>query len=565
MNQDWHGTRSRLQADLQQHNGDVQTWSNLAYAHLRCGDTEQALLAAEHALELDPDHAAAWVNLGAGHLQAKRIDQAEHCAQRALELAPEDADAHLFYSHVARETGQVTPAQDALLKAVRLDPGHADAWSQLALTQMELGLPVQALNSIQKALEIEPQRLRYHSNRMMIAQYHPGLDSAALRDMAERYGRNLNVPAMPAVPSRTNSRPLKVAYLSPDFRAHPVGYILRGVLEGHDRDRFRPSLWNLNSGSDWLSDEYRALELPWHEVAGRSDQELAEAIRREAIDILVDLAGHTALNRLGVIARRPAALQLSFLGWFGAIGVPGLDAVLMGEDQLGRGHAHAFAEPVQALAGSHFRYRPLPYAPAPAASDPHRPLTFGSFNNIAKLQPEVIDAWAELLRALPGSELALRWKTLADPQVRWTLQRRFHAVGVAPDRLRLAGACSHEALLAEYRHIDIALDPFPFSGGMTSLEALSMGVPVITLAQLRPVSRQTHSMLRALGLEMLSTSRVKDYLAVAVELGRDPVLRDRIRERLIEAYPASALADPTSLARTLETAYGGLLARREGR
>lgn len=569
MDRDWHRIRASLQAELQRDDchdkRDVQTWSNLAYAHLRCGNIEQARLAAEHALELDAGAPAAWVNLGASHLQAQQIGPAEQCAQRALELAPDDASTHLFYSHVARATGQVTAAEDALLEAVRLDPAEADAWSQLALTQMDLGLPVQALNSIHKAIQLEPGRLRYHSNRLMIAQYHPELGSAELLEMARGFGRCVGEAAAPVQCPEHRQGPLRVAYLSPDFRAHPVGYLLRGVLERHDPDRVRASLWNLHAGSDWLSDEFRSLPLPWHEAGGCSDQDLAAALRREGIDVLVDLAGHTAHNRLGLLAHRPAELQLSFLGWFGAIGAPGLDAVLVGEHQLGEGCASAFAEPVESLPGTHFRYRPLPYAPTPAPQTADRPLTFGSFNNLAKLQSEVIDAWAEVLRALPEARLALRWKTLADPRVRATIQRRFEAVGVAAERLRLSGACTHEALLSDYRNIDIALDPFPFSGGMTSLEALSMGVPVITLAQLRPVSRQTHSMLTALGLGRLSTRRVQDYVTTAIELGGSASIRHRIRQQLIEAWPNSALADPGSLARHLEDAYEALLDRRGGR
>ncbi|MBB6086877.1 O-linked N-acetylglucosamine transferase, SPINDLY family protein [Wenzhouxiangella marina] len=565
MSQDWYQIRSELQARLQGEPGDVVSWSNLAYAQLRCGATEQARLAAEHALNLDDRHVAAWVNLGASHLQARRLEDAEEAARTAIELDPGDASSHLFASHVARETGQISQAQDALLTAVRLDPRHADAWSQLALVQMELGLPTQALASINRALEIEPSELRYHSNRMMVAQYHPELDSQALREMALRFGRQLTDSPLPPPPSKPGTGPLRVAYLSPDFYAHPVGYLLRNVLTAHDPVQVEASLWDLRPGNDWLSEEYRALDLPWRDVGGLSDQALAEALRAAEIDVLVDLAGHTAHNRLGVLARRPARLQLSFLGWFGAIGAPGLDALLMGEDQLPAGHEHGFAEAVHALPGSHFRYRPLPYAPEPDLTRKPGPLRLGCFNNTAKLQSEVLDAWAEILRALPEAELELRWKTLADAHVRTSLSRRFQAAGVEPQRLRLLGACGHEELLRAYRQIDLALDPFPFSGGMTSLEALSMGVPVITLAQLRPVSRQTHSMLKALGLAELSTTRVRDYVDTAVELGRDATRRHALRARLIDGYASSPLADAGSLAANLETAYLKLLDRLDGR
>jgi predicted O-linked N-acetylglucosamine transferase (SPINDLY family) len=355
-----------------------------------------------------------------------------------------------------------------------------------------------------------------------------------------------------------------VAYLSPDLRAHPVGYILRGVLEAHDPARVAPSIWNLFPGRDWLSDEYRDSGLVFHEVTGLSDDALAEALRSADIDVLVDLAGHTAHNRLGVLARRPARLQVHFLGWFAALGVPGLDAILMGADQLPEGHAAHFTEPVRALPGCHFRYRRLPHAPEPPREDPPEPLRFASFNNTAKLTPEVLDTWADILHAVPGSVLELRWKTIGDPSIRAGLERRFASAGIGPERLALHGACPHDELLAAYRRIHIALDPFPFSGGMTTLEALSMGVPVVTLAQHRPVSRQGHGMLRALGLEALSTDTVRDYIATASALAHDAERRHAIRRRLVDEFDSSPLADAAGLAGQLEDAYEALMASREG-
>lgn len=562
--QDWYAERDRLLERLEHEVDDCLGWSNLAYAQLRCGDTDAAGRAARRALALDERYVPAWINFGAVLLQRRDLAGADEAAGRALALDEHDASVQLFAAQVAREVGRVGLAQRRLLDAVRLDPGKAEAWATLALTFMDLGQHVQSLNAIERALALEPRRAEFLSNRMMIAQYHPDMDSARLREMAAAWGRSLDIETMPPRPPREPAAPLRVAYLSPDFRAHPVGYILRGVLEAHDPARVQPSIWNLYAGSDWLSEEYRRSDLRWHDVVGLPDEAIAQAMREAGIDVLVDLAGHTAHNRLGVLARRPARVQCSFLGWFAALGVPGLDAVLMGTDQLAEGHASHFTEPVETLPGCHFRYRRLPNAPAMPSREPPGPLRFGCFNNTAKLHAEVIDAWAEILRAVPEATLELRWKTLADPQIADALARRFRAAGVDPARLRLRGASDHLELLAAYRDIHIALDPFPFSGGMTTLEALSMGVPVVTLAQLRPVSRQGYSMLRAVGLPELASGRVQDYVATAVALARDNGRRRAVRQRLQEDFDSGALADSGSLARHLESAYESLLARREG-
>lgn len=560
---DWYKERDRIRRELETEGEDLRLLSNLAYAELRCGDCRAAGAAAGRALETDASYAPAWINLGAMRLQLGDYAGAEAAGRRALAIEPESAPSQLFYGHVCRELGQVHQAQNALLDAVRLEPGNAKAWATLALIWMDLGQHVQALNAIERALAIEPHRPEFLSNRMMIAQYHPSLDSLQLRRMAEAWGDALKVETLPP-PARRSPGPLRIAYLSPDLRAHPVGYILRGVIDAHDPDRVSVSIWNLFTGDDWLAREYRGLGLDWHDVAGLSDAALTNALRNAEIDILVDLAGHTAHNRLGVLARRPARRQLSFLGWFAALGVPGLDAVLMGSEQLAEGFQSHFAEPVHPLPGCHFRYRRLPHAPAAPAEDPNGPVRFGCFNNTAKLHAEVIDAWARILEAAPEASLELRWKTLADPRIRDPLAARFRAAGVDPARLRLFGAAPHDELLAAYRNIHIALDPFPFSGGMTTLEALSMGVPVVTLAQLRPVSRQGHAMVRAAGLEELSTNRVRDYVNTAIDLARDGERRQRLRRRLIDNFDNGPLADAAGLARDLEEAYEAVMAGREG-
>jgi protein O-GlcNAc transferase len=561
---DWYQTRNQLQVRLADHPDDLVGWSNLAYAHLRCGDNEAAEQMAQRALSLDEQHVPAWINLGASLLQRQRLREADEAAQKAMWLGPEDASAHLFAGQVAREAGRISAAHSRLLVAVRLDPRHAECWAQLALINMELGLKVQALNAIESALVLAPNRPEFHSNRLMIAQYHPDLDSGTIRQMAQHFGRRMRWQPLPETSPARLDRPLHVAYLSPDFRAHPVGYILRDVITAHDPDRVKSSLWNLHTGNDWLSDEYRSATAAWHDVHGLSDDALAQALRQANVDVLVDLAGHTAHNRLGVIARQPARAHCSFLGWFGAIGVPGLDAILMGADHLDHGSISAFAEPVLPLDGTHFRYRRLPGVGPPDVDEPAGPVRFGCFNNIAKLHAEVIDGWAAILHRVPDALLELRWKTLADPPVREGLIKRFQAAGIRPERLSLHGACPHHVLLAAYRGIHIALDPFPFSGGMTSLEALSSGVPVVTLAQLRPVSRQTHALLKALDLDALSTGCVKDYVDTVVELACDTPRRRRLRRQLVEGYEHSVLADSASLARSLEAAYVELLARREG-
>lgn len=561
---DWARIRLELEQALAADAGDAQAWSNLSFVALRGADLAMAFAAADRACQLAPAMGGAWINRSAALLVGGDARAALDDARRAAECEPDSAAALVAIGAAARELGEASQATGALLEATRRAPDSPEAWCNLALALSDQAQNAAAIDAIARACALAPGRLDLASNQQLIAQYHEGLDSAALRGIAARYGAALRAAGVGPLP-RCGPRaagPLRVGYLSPDLRSHPVGFLLRDVLPRHDPARCSVHVYAATPRPDWVTAELRSRVPHWHEAGGIDDAALAARIRADDIDVLVDLCGHTAHNRLGALARLPARRHFVFLGWFAGVGVPGLDGLILGSDQLGPAAGSFLAEPAVAVAGTQFRFRPVPYAPpvAPLPALRNGVVTFGSFNNSAKLNPDVLACWADVLAAVPGSRLMLQWKTLADAALRDTLATRLARLGVDPARLFLLGASDHPTLLARYGEVDIALDPFPFPGGMTSLEALTQGVPVVTLAQQRPVSRQSAAMLGAIGLGALVARTQREYVAIASALAADREGLARMRAGLRERVAASAIGDPGSLTRALESVYAESMA-----
>jgi predicted O-linked N-acetylglucosamine transferase (SPINDLY family) len=295
----------------------------------------------------------------------------------------------------------------------------------------------------------------------------------------------------------------------------------------------------------------------WRFIVGVSDEDADAMIRQDEIDILVDLSGHTGGNRLQLFARRPAPVQASWLGYPSTTGLSAIDYLLMDAAAVPEGAEQYCSEAVARLPYGRFCYTPPAYAPEPIdpASREGSPITFGSFNNLAKIGAPVIRLWAEVLKATPGSRLVLKWKALQDPFTRRRIGQAFGSLGISADRLEFRAATPHVQMLAEYGAIDIALDPFPFCGGLTSCEALWMGVPVVTLPGERPVSRQTLGFLNAIGHAELAASSHDDYVRVAAELAADPKRRADLRRSLRQSMAASPLCDPDRFTPALEATF----------
>lgn len=531
---------------------------NLANALAASGRFDQAVAAYDTVLRLRPDFAEARCNLGNALADAGRAEDAVAAYRAAIAARPDYADAHTGLGNALGMTGRLGEAIASQEAAIRLWPGFARAHSNLGNLLKDMGRFDDALRAYETAIRLDPGLADARSNLLMTLHYRPEPAPGALRAAARRYAAAVERPGPRPVFANDPDpdRRLRIGYVSGDLGPHPVGHLLRPVLRAHDRGAVEVTCYDTHPHRGAVADALRRASDRWRSLAGLPDAAAAALVAADGIDVLVDLSGHTAGNRLPLFARRAAPLQASWLGYWGTTGLSAMDAILSDADTILPGTDGEYSERVVRLPGSRFCFAPIDDAPSPAEPPctRGRPPTFGSFNNLAKVGPEVVQLWARLLHAAPGSRLLLKWKSLVDADMRRHLAARFAALGVGAERLLLRGESSHQATLDQYGDVDVALDPFPFSGALTSCDALWMGVPVVTLPGDAPQSRQTAGLLGAIGGTGWVAGSPDGYVSIALRLLSDPERLRGVRHTLRDRMAASPLCDAASFTRGLEDA-----------
>jgi predicted O-linked N-acetylglucosamine transferase (SPINDLY family) len=400
-----------------------------------------------------------------------------------------------------------------------------------------------------RALELKPDYAEAHSNLLFDLQYCPGVTPEALAAAHAEYDRRHAASLRGAFvgQEKVGDRRgrLRWGFVSPDLGRHPVGYFLVRVLENLSRKRQATICYSDRIVKDDLTHRIQAAVTGWRDATGISDQRLAEQIRADRIDILFDLAGHTAGHRLLVFARKPAPIQVTWAGYAGTTGLKAMDYLLADRYEIPAGAERHYQERVLRMPDGYVCYDPPAYAPAvtPLPALDRGQVTFGCFNNPAKVTPQVIEAWARILRRLSGARLVLKFRGFDDHGVARRFAEMFAAQAIAPGRLELLGFSPHAELLAEYRRIDLALDCFPYSGGLTTCEALWMGVPVITCPWETFASRHSLSHLSNVGLTETIARDVDEYVELAVSLAGDVPRLAALRAGLRQRMAASPLCD----------------------
>lgn len=491
--------------------------------------------------------------------QTARFPDFLACCQGGLDRFSDQPDAVLAIGALLFDAGFLQAAQRCFQHVRQQRPNDSRPLINLANVARESGRHGEARAIYDFLLAQLPNHAVIRRNALVSLEYDPDASEAERVQRAREWGTWAIEQAggprpRPPMPDR-QGQPLRVGYVSADCCQHTVGLFLREVLKAHHPEQVKVFVYSAGAVHDWVSQEIAAVST-WRAVAGWSDVTLAEAIRSDAIDVLVDLSGHTAGSRLSVFAHRPAPVQLSWLGYFATTGLPYIDAVLLDEAHVPAGYESGFVEPVWRLP-VRWLYAPVPWAPPVAAPPSARGqgVTFGCFNHTAKLNPAVFAVWAQVLKAVPAARLVLKWRTFLDAALGDAVRAAFAAEGIDPCRLALRGPSFHAAVLNEYADIDIALDPFPFTGGLTSCEALWMGVPVVTWPQTRAVSRQTASILQAIGRPEWIAHDAADYVRIATELAADPSALAALRTSLRGEMQASVLMDTRAFVTSLEAAY----------
>jgi predicted O-linked N-acetylglucosamine transferase (SPINDLY family) len=557
-----------LQQALTVHPNDADSYHYLGNLLKERGKLEEAMTCYQRAVVLNPNNADIHNSLGMALNAQDKVTEAIVCYQRAITLNPNFAAVYYNLGQVLRKLERFTEALNCYQRAVALDPNLAEAYNNLGFTLMELGRIAEAVASFKKGLEINPALPMAPSNILLSLNYSTDYDPATIFLEHQQFNEQQAKPFQPAVlpviaSSRVQQdRRLKIGYVSQDFRKHSVAYFLEPILAHHAPQQVEVYCYFNNfTPPDEVTQRLQQYAHHWLNCFELSDDELAAQIRQDEIDILIDLMGHTGHNRLLVFARKPAPVQVSYLGYSNTTGLTTMDYRLTDNYTDPEGIAEQFSSEILVrMPGSYFCYLPADetdsssVSPLPALHQGY--LTFGSFNYFQKLSPQIITLWAKVLKAVPNSKLLVKTKVLNDPVVRQLLAERLVQLGISAERLVLIGyAATMSDHLGTYQQVDIALDSYPYNGATTTCEALWMGVPVVTLVGQTHVSRMGLSILSTLGLTELIAHTEAEYLQLCLKLANDLTYLQELRQTMRERLRTSPLMDASSFTRHLETIY----------
>jgi predicted O-linked N-acetylglucosamine transferase (SPINDLY family) len=519
---------------------------------------EEAVAVFHQSLAADPRQSGVEIHLGNLYQALGQREEAIAAYQRALALQPNCAEAENNLAALLESLARLEEAEAAARRALAIQPRLAEAACTLASTLHAQGRVEEALEQYRYALAIKPNLIPFaHSKALFCEQYGPRVTLAGLAEAHAqwelRHAALLRAEWRPFANARDPERPLRLGFLSSDFARHPVGTFLVRVLEAIDRAACTTICYSDRLQADDLTRRIAAACGTWRESWTFDDPALAAQVRADRIDILFDLSGHTG-QRLLVFARKPAPIQATWIGYVGTTGLAAIDYLIADRFHVPPGSEAFYRERILRLPDGYVCFDPPADAaevgPLPAIANGY--LTFGCFNNTAKISPEVIALWAEVLRRVPDSRLMLRYRWLGDDRTRNRYAARFVQKGIGPARLDFAGGLSPAELLATYNQVDVALDPFPYSGGLTTCEALWMGVPVLTCPGETFASRHSLSHLANVGLEELVARDHEDYVERAVKWATDLAWLAELRQGLRARVAASPLCDgPRFAARLL--------------
>lgn len=554
----------------------AETWCNLGNVLTQQGRAGAATSCYARALVLRPHHAQALTALAALLQDSGRLDEAIACYESALVAQPGSAEVLFNLGNALQAQDRFGAARRRYEQALALRPDYAKALCNFGNLLKVQGLPQQALTCYARALAIQADYAEAWHNLLFLHAYGGVLSAENTLALARGWERACVAPEdREAAAAKRFSRPplagrkLRIGYVSGDFCQHAVGYFIKQVFACHDRTRVTLTAYATAEIHDAARDEFMALADHWVPLSGLSDAAAAARIGADGIDVLIDLSGHTAHNRLGVFALRAAPVQAHYLGYFASTGLSQMD-YWIGDEVLtpAADDAH-FAERVWRLPRVWVSYQGSARAPVSDwHPDVHGRIWLGSYNNLNKLTPETLALWAQVLQALPEGCLLLKTRELADSENRQRILDALAALGVEASRIELQDRrvtpdwASH---MGYYDRLDIALDPVGgVGGGTTTSDALWMAVPVVTLRGDRMASRMTASMLAALGQADWIAEDTAEYVRKVVALARDVALRRRLRASQRQRMAHSPLGDARGLTRELEQAYVEMFERWHG-
>ena len=534
--------------------------NNLASALNEKKKFSEAIHYSKKALSFRNDFAEAYFNLGNALDGQLKYDEAIRNYRKALSFKPDYAEAHTCLGTALAEQDKLDQAIACYLKAISLKPDLDAAHNNLANVFKQQGNLKKAITSYQKALSLNPADAKNHSNLLLALNYSADFSQEDIFKesvkWAEEHAGKISRTAGNFLNTIEKEKKLRIGYLSPDFRRHSVAYFFEPLLEGHHKERVTVYCYSDVESPDQVTKRLQTKSDVWFDITGQTNEEVAQQIITDRIDILIDLAGHTAKNRLLVFAQKPAPIQVSWLGYPNTTGMKQVDYRITDEIADPRGQADKLhSEQLIRMENGFLCYQAAPSAPQVTERkyNQESKITFGSFNNISKITDETQDLWAEILKQLPNSRLLLKCKQLTNKGLQEKFRHTFEKKGIAADQIEicpwLPKTKNHLEL---YSKVDIGLDPFPYNGTTTTCEALWMGVPVITMMGDRHSGRVGASILTYLGMEELVAGSGEEYLEKAVGLAQNYDKMTYYRNNLRQILKNSPLSNADKFAEEME-------------
>jgi protein O-GlcNAc transferase len=546
--------------ELQPHNAEVLYFLGIIEAQLKNYDLSIKYI--QSSLAINPLNDEAYLALGASLQHKGSIDDAIACYQKSVDMNPENFEAFDALGNAFRQKGQLDKAIACYQKALLINPANATLYDNIGNAFQIKGNPAEAEKYYRYSVEIDLGNYVSYQKLLFMMLYNSRYDAKTIfsehLQFAKRFEEPLISSISPHANNRTSHRKIKIGYVSPDFKKHSVAYFIEPVLAVHNRENFEVSCYSLVPTEDEVTNRLKGYVDHWRNLSGISDEKAAELIRNDSIDILIDLSGHTTNNRILLFARKPAPVQVSWIGYLATTGLSSIDYRISDIYTDPPGLTEQFyTEKLIRLPESLWCYMPDKDSPdvgqLPALRAGY--ITFGSFNNFIKVSPETVSAWATILQAVPGSRLILKTFTLFDATTRQNIVDMFAHRGISAERIVLLPWETTPKHLESYNLVDIGLDTFPFNGGVTTCEAMWMGVPVITLAGTAYHSRVGASILSNIGLPELVAGTYDEYIKIAVQQAGDIEYLRALRERMRKMMAHSPLTDSKRFIDNLENAY----------
>ena len=536
--------------------------NNLGVAYRMQVKLDEAISSHKKSLDANPNYIEAHNNLGAAFVANGNADQAVDSFKNAIKIKSDYAEAHNNLGNTLTKQGKLDLAIKELEEAIRIRPEYGQAYCNLGNALKDMGKIGEAAMAYGSALDANPLDSISYSNFLFCNHYRPGISLEKINkihlEWAKTHCDNLpkynDYPNSQLAPKET----LKIGFVSSDFRSHPVGYFLSSFLDKLDKEKIKIYCYSdlVRNDGDKITTNIKNSADVWNEMSGFSYKFLAEKIQDDGIDILFDLAGHTANNRLFLFAEKPAPVQVTWAGYVGTTGIKAIDWIFADRFQILENHENFYVEKVYRLPNDYICYAAPQYAPecGPLPAKKNKFISFCSYNNPAKVNEPLLETWGKILQKVKNSKLFLKYRAFDDIYNRERALDCFGKYGIEKERVVFWGNSTHKDTLETYTQMDIALDTHPYSGGLTTCEALWMGVPVITKPGDTFASRHSVTHLSNVGLTETIAKTWEEYINIAVNLGNNPQHLEKLRLGLRKKMQQSPLCDGKKFAKAFENA-----------